>query len=45
MVYVTYFDGQIPQIEAICTPKLQRLVYCSYVHLHVVFRKKKEYAS
>ena len=32
--------------NAIHTPKLQRLVHCcSYVQMHVVLRKKKEYAA
>ena len=32
--------------KAICTPKLQRLVYCCcYLQLHVVSRKQKEFPS
>ena len=40
-----YMPGQIPLKKAIRAPKLQRLVqWCYYVLLHMILRKKKEYA-
>ena len=40
-----YMHGQIPLKKVIRAPKFQRLVHwCYYVLMHVILRKRKEYA-